>query len=797
MGEVYRARDHRLGRTVVIKTLLPGHSQDPARKGLLLHEAKAAATVAHPGICTIHDIGEHDGEQFIVMEFVEGKTLDEYVSPEGVDLDLLIRIAIDAAAALGEAHRRRIIHRDIKPSNIMVTPRGAVKVLDLGLAQTMPEVDPGLIAEAVTASEAPASGESLAGTIAYMSPEQLRQDNLDGRSDLFSLGVVLYELASGRHPFRRPAKLSWIAAILSAAPQPIVQVRPDFPIELQKIIFRCLEKAPEHRYQRAEDLLDDLRRPGSSTMSFAGRLAIRPTIAVLPFANLGDDQQSEYFTDGITSEIILKLARQKNFLVISQTSTMQFKSADRDIREIGRQLGAQVILEGGIRRHGRRCRLTAQLIDVEDGTHLWAEGYDFRLDDIFEVQDRVSHDIAAQLAGELRLVEGLPMRIAERPREDTPPADENAPPKSLAPVELDTAQFPSGPTSLEAFEAYLRGKHEYYKFSSSRNLTAIDELRHSIELDPDYAKAYAALANVYLARVERDWETDPQHWIELAWNACQTAIRLDPGVSEAYSARGLISFFRQMIDEAESDAFTSLHLNANNDVAHNLLGRVHLQRGDFDRAAAAFEKAVEINPNYVWCLNDLAMAYGLVGRTEESERLLLRALELNPTDEGANFGIAVQYCLRGDMDAAMEAVQRSMDAHPSYPHVLPTLVLCLEAKGEHEEALDACREALDSEPGSLIALVSAGLAYACHGDRERLEETMQRALGVEAFYSAFNILFALYFAYIGEKDWAAKLVEKARQEGMGGSDSLQRHPLLQGLADYGSESVSSEAGEPK
>ena len=391
MGEVYRARDTVLGREVAVK-VLPADQVRADRLQRFLREAQAASQINHPNVVAIHDISESDGVHFIVMEYVAGKTLSETISPKGLETQQVVHYASQIVASLAKAHACGVVHRDLKPANIMVTTDGMIKVLDFGLAKLH---EPNAVEDDKLTVGETAAGAIL-GTAAYMSPEQATGRPVDARSDIFSLGLVLYEMLSGRRAFGGETSISTIAAILYEEPRPLKEVAPQTPRDLDRIVSRCMRKEPDQRFQSAVDLrlaLEDLQgNDGGDTT---------PSIAVLPFTNLSADKENEYFSDGLAEEIINALSHVSGLRVTSRSSAFSFRGKDVEMREIGSKLGVEHVLEGSVRKASNRIRVTTQLVKASDGFQVWSGRYDREMTDIFAVQDEIAQAIVEKLKGKL------------------------------------------------------------------------------------------------------------------------------------------------------------------------------------------------------------------------------------------------------------------------------------------------------------------------------------------------------------------------------------------------------------
>ena len=409
MGTVYRAHDPRLERSLAVKVLRADLVADADRRKRFVREARSASALNHPNIITIYEIDQAEGLDFIAMEWVQGQTLDELIGTQGLNIQETVKYAIQMADALARAHAEGIIHRDLKPANVMVTDDGRVKILDFGLAKLVER------SEAAQPSETLDTGDGrILGTLSYMSPEQAEGRSIDTRSDIFSFGAVLYEMLTGKRAFPGDTPTAALAAVLLREPKPMREILPTVPMEVASIVTRCLQKEPDRRFQHMADVKIELQqvlealvapRPGESTLPQEREV---PSIAVLPFADMSPQRDQEYFCDGITEELINALSNVEGLLVVSRTSSFRFKGKLQDIREIGAQLNVRLILEGSVRRAGSLLRVTAQLINVGDGYHLWSERYDRDCEDVFVIQDEIAQAIVETL--KVRLLGQLTIR---------------------------------------------------------------------------------------------------------------------------------------------------------------------------------------------------------------------------------------------------------------------------------------------------------------------------------------------------------------------------------------------------
>ena len=490
MGVVYQATDPRLDRSVAIKLLPPGLTRDETAKQRFLQEAKAASALDHSNICVIHEISEtDDGQLYLVMAHYEGETLKERIARGPLEVDDAIDVATQVGQGLAKAHAAGIVHRDIKPANLMVTKTGVVKILDFGLAKLAG-------AEGMTQT-----GTTL-GTVAYMSPEQLRGEEVDQRTDIWSLGVVLFEMVAGARPFKGERLEAVSVNILQSQPTSLARLRTGVSADLDRLVNRALVKPVADRYQTVTDLLGELRAlQGSPTV--AATQPDVPSIAVLPFRNMSADPEQEYFCEGMAEDIINALTGLQGLHVASRTSAFQAKAKDLDMAEIGTRLRVGAVLEGSVRKSGNRLRVTAQLINVEDGYHLWSEQFDRTMDDVFEVQDEITQSVVAKLKVKLL---GAADTLLVKPQTD----------------------------NLEAYNLCLKGRYYYARLTPDDLDKSLDCFDQARRMEPTYAQANAGIAQVHVIRSGMNL-VDPRTVMPIAREAAVAALRSDT-VAEAHFA---------------------------------------------------------------------------------------------------------------------------------------------------------------------------------------------------------------------------------------------------------------------
>ena len=686
MGEVYQARDTRLNRVVALKFLPPDKVADPDRRRRFISEAQATSALNHPNIITIHDISEADGAAFIVMEFVRGRTLDDLIAGGALPLGDATRYAAEMADALAAAHAAGIIHRDLKPANIMITGEGRVKVLDFGLAKLVDSL-PIPAAEDNTAPMHTALG-AIVGTVAYMSPEQAEGRPLDARSDIFSFGLVFYEMLSGQRAFEGESWISIISAILRDEPKPLREVRAETPAWLEQVVYRCLRKDPVERFQGFLDVKRALARTSVSSGTFTSGVTAKkeekPSIAVLSFANLSTDKENEYFGDGLAEEIINALTKIPELRVIARTSAFAFRGNEHDVRAIGERLKVKTVLEGSVRRAGNRIRIGAQLIQVADESHLWSERYDREMTDIFAIQDEISQSIASALR-----------------------------------VKLTAAQERA--ENVEVYQLYLKGMFEYNhsRFSAESMARAKALFERAIELDPNYAPAYSGLAVVYCAMASLSF-TLPAQVAHLAKSAAEKALSLDPGDSQAHNAGGQIAGVFDY-DWPAAEKHFQCFMELENQSA--------LSR-------------------FAYALNYLLPQR----RYKEAAEQYHRSLDTDPLSMNAHFGLALSYHLGRDYDKAIHYAHRALDIDANFWLLHLVLGVAQLRQGALEVAIESLRKTLAVAPFYSLALSLLAAAHVQANQLEQAEQVIGRLREISSKAYVSKVSFAICHAALGEAD---------------------------------------------
>ena len=670
MGAVYLAEDLELNRQVALKVLPAEMASDPERLSRFKREAKAVAALNHPNIVTIYSVEDSEKGRFISMELVKGRSLEEMIGPQGLPIGQFFKIAVPLADALSAAHQSGVTHRDLKPANIMVSEEGRVKVLDFGLAK-LQTVDPSA-ADPDLPTQALTQEGMVMGTVPYMSPEQVQSKPLDQRTDIFSLGIILYELATGQRPFRGDTSADLISSILRDSPRAVTQVKVDLPNHLGRIVGRCLEKEPARRYQTASELRGELEHLQEEIGKDETDLG--SSVAVLPFRNMSPDKDQDYFCEGIAEELINRLGKFQNLRVASRTSAFQFKDADADIRDIGERLNVGTVLEGSVRKAANQLRIAAQLVKVADGYRLWSDSYDRELEDVFAIQDEIAQSI----------VDALHV--------------------TLSPSEAKQAVKRAVKVDVQAYDFYLKGRNFFYQFRQQGFEFARQMFARAIVIDPSYSRPYAGVADCcsFLYMYFDSSEDNLQE----ADAASRKAVEIDPGSAEAHASRGLAVSLNQRFDEAKIEFETALRLDPNNYEAHYLYARSLFAQGNLEEAAQRFEKACQVNPEDYNAPQLLAVTYVGLGREadgiEAFKRSLVvidRHLELNPDDARAIYLGAGSLCHLGEREKAIKWAEKATTIDPDNPSVLYNVACVYSQLGELERSIDCLEESITTGMG--------------------------------------------------------------------------------------------------
>jgi serine/threonine protein kinase/Tfp pilus assembly protein PilF len=683
MGEVYKARDTGLNRMVALKTLPADKVADAGRKRRFLQEAQAAARLNHPNIVTIYGISEENGVCFIAMEYVPGATLEQMNSGSGLPVKEAMKYASDMADALVAAHSAGMIHRDLKPANIIIAEDGRAKLLDFGLAQFFEVVTP----EGETATLRTLPG-TIVGTAAYMSPEQAEGRIADARSDIFSFGLVLYEMLCGQRAFRGDSWIATLAAILHQDPRPLREIKPAIPALMEQHVLRCLRKDPLQRFQT----MQEVKRALSEADFSDGVREDVPSIAVLPFANLSADKENEYFSDGLAEEIINALTKVPELRVIARASAFAFRGQERDLRTIGQRLRVGTIVEGSVRSARNRIRVTAQLIRVADESHLWSERYEREMTDIFAIQDDISQAIATAL--KVKLV---------APRRST--------------------------TNLEAFQNYLKGLYWYQRYTPESLALAKESFERVLRYDPSCAPAYGGLAVYYYGLgalgIKRMIEMAP-----LAKTAAESALAIDQTLSEAHSVLGLV------VGAVEFDwPSAERHFQAAMAVdpvpplvrVRYALYFLTPQRR-FEEAAMQYRRALETDPLSMMVHYGLAFALYCQGRYDDAIEHAAAAVDLYPDYWLVHFAMGLALAQKGCQQRAIASLEAVVRLSPSFTLAAGFLAASYVRAGNRDRAEQLMEQVRAAVSKHYVSPACFAVYHAALGQADKMFEYLDAAL---------------------------------------------------------------------
>lgn len=687
MGAVYKALDLKLDRPVAIKFLAPGFTSD--LKARFAGEAKAASALDHTNICTIYEFDETpDGEMFIVMAYCPGENLRARLKGGTLPLEEAISIAFQVAQGLVMAHSMGVLHRDVKPANLMLTPNG-VKIVDFGVAKLL-------------AGKDRTDAGAILGTIPYMSPEQLNAKPVDARTDIWSWGAVAYEMLAGRQPFQGESELSTAELILKQEPLPLTHFRPDIPEDLDAIIMQSLQKRPEDRPQTAHELVQAMRplTLGSGMAAATAESVVQtPSIAVLPFVNLSPEPDSEYFSDGLTEELIHALSQLHNLRVVSRTSAFEFKAKPQSVRRIGAQLKVTKVVEGSVRKLGQRLRVSAQLVSTSDGYCLWSQRFDREIKDVFEIQDEIANQIT----------EALKTRLSQ----------------DAQPILLKRRT-----ENVEAYDLYLRGRFQWNKRSGEGLQRSLEYFELALAQDPGYAPAYSGIADYHIAVASWGLATPTDAWPK-AKEAAERALAIDDTLAEAHASMGTIHMWYEWNwSAAEQDFRRAIDLNPGHPNAHVQYNLLFLQTGRFGEAEREIRTALATDPLSIRINSYLAGLFHYRGEYDRSLEQCGRALELDPKDIELHIVLALNYEQKGMYKDAIRELEQARELSDNNPLILGPLGSCYAAAGDHARARSSLAELDRASQITYVAPITWVMIYLGLREFDRAFEWLEKAAQV-------------------------------------------------------------------
>ena len=684
MGEVYLAEDTELKRRVALKFLTGGCRSDTETIARFKSEAQALAAISHPNIVSVFEISEHEGHPFIAMEFIDGSTLTRYANEADRSVDQLLDVFTQVSQGLDKAHNAGVVHRDIKPDNILIDEDGRARILDFGLAK-------------LKNSARLTKEHTTRGTVQYMSPEQTEGSTVDQRTDIWALGAVLYELMDGRPPFRGDYDQAIIYSILHEDPPPLSNSRREIPGGLEEIVRRSLRKDPAQRYQSVADLLEDLESVRKGDVPDKAHTQALPSIAVLPFANMSTDPENEFFSDGLAEEIINALTKVRDLRVVARTSAFSFKGKEIDIREIGRRLNVETILEGSVRRAGNRLRVTAQLVKTADGYHLWSERYDREMADVFEIQDEITRAIVDHL--KVSLLGECEEAIRKRQTEN-----------------------------VDALTLYMKGRFFWNKRTEENFKKSIGFFQQALDADPDYAMAHVGMADVFNLYGFYNL-FPPRESFAKAKEVAARALQLDDRLAAAHTSLAYAAFYHDWKwEEAEEGFLKAQALDPGYAYAHSYHGNLLVALGRHDEALIKWHRGLDLDP--LATIQNAGNGWALyhMRKFDVAIERLRYSLEMDPSFMVAHVWLGRAYEQLGRFDEAVQEFEMSVELSERMPGTLAELGRVHAVAGHRDtaEELDAEIQAVAGK--RYVPPVDLALLHAALGDKNRAFEYLDQAV---------------------------------------------------------------------
>ena len=698
MGEVYRARDTRLDRDVAVKVLPECLACDDSLLTRFDREAKLLATLTHPNILTVFDVGTDQGVSYVVMELLEGESLQQTIKTSPLEWQKALSIATSIAQGLCAAHSKGIVHRDLKPENIFITTNSVVKILDFGLARVEVETEEQNASRLVTVAQDTSPG-TLLGTIPYMSPEQVRGQTLDHRSDIFSFGCVLYEMLAGARPFASASAVDTIAAILKDPVPDLSKFAQEIPQQLNEVILRCLEKDPNNRFQSAQDLLDALQQisPDTSPRRVARRGRSKSTIdsiAILPFLDANPDPESEYLVDGITDNIIHTLSEFPKLRVMARSTVFRYKGQSVDAVELGRTLNVRAVFTGRLTHRGKQLQMQTELVDVSTGARLWGEDYTSTMENLHNLEQEIAR----------RILEKLRLRTRKRATKVQKPTE-----------------------NTDAYQLYLKGRYFWNKRTLEGFRRSIECFDEALHLDPNFALAHAGLADAYSFMGGYGYFPSREAYTKSKQEAIR-ALELDPTLAEANTSLATVQYrYDWNWSDAEKSFQKALQLNPGYITAHHWYGVFQVLTGKFPEGLQKVEKAATIDPLSVVIQWTLGYIYYYARDSENALKACWRALELEPAFARVYIDIGLIYIQQSKNLEGIYEIQRGISLLDQSPSLLATLAYAYGVSGQKEEAQKILTDLQEEAKRQYVSPYSFALVYIGLGEKDRAFEELEKA----------------------------------------------------------------------
>ena len=728
MGHVYVAEDKTLGRRVALKVLRPEVADSKDRRERFHREAKAVAALNHPNIVTLYSVEEADGLLFLTMELVHGRSLSDLLRAGPMPLARTIALACQVGDGLASAHDAGVLHRDLKPDNLIVTEEDRVKILDFGLAKLVtPAV--GMDTEGATMAREPSSPGMTLGTAGYMAPEQALGKKLDARADLFALGVVIYQMTTGRAPFEGETLAAFFDHLLNRPPVSPGKLNPSLPASMVAVIEKALEKNPERRYATARELTLDLKSIDPSSAG-APSHPRQGSIVVLPFVDLSPEKDQEYFCHGVAEELIHSLTRVSGLRVISRTSAFAFEGKGVEITEIGRRLKAATALEGSVRKSGRRIRVSARLVNTEDGYPLWSKRFDRELEDVFAIEDEIAETIVTELASELG---GLSGQALDR----------------------------SAPQNTEAHEAYLRGKYALNKWTEEWMGRAILWFQESIAHDPLFAPAYAALAECHVWLYSGVGVVPAKDAVPQAKEAVGKALELNPRLSDAHRVRGMIAMNHDWDRKGAEEALTrAVSLGPSSAEAHFWNAwRLALLEARYAEALVELNEAERLGPLDLQVKTQIGYVYCFLHDLDRAIEQFEKALDLEPRFGFAHYALGDAYAQKAEYERAVSELEKSIELDGRSVNHVGVLGYVHGRAGNADKATALLQELMERAATSYVSSMWPAMTHLGLGDRESVFHSLERAFA-ERDGSLVLITSAIEFDPVREDPRFKSLLER-------------------------------------